>query len=130
MCIEHSLLNDAAEHLSHTAENRLVDAIIRIRNVVHSVVTMTANIYSRTSFFILPLPPPSRPTAHSADRGIAISIAPRHKSETHPRKRRQMAPHPHPLAPVDRVRAPLHAGRGHCGGVRVLPEADRREALE
>ena len=41
-----------------------------------------------------------------------------------------MAPHPHPLAPIDRIRAPLDAGRGHRLGVRVLAELDGREALE
>ena len=41
-----------------------------------------------------------------------------------------MAPHPHALAPVDRVRAALDAGRGHRGRVRVLAERDGREALQ
>ena len=37
-----------------------------------------------------------------------------------------MAPHPHPLAPVDRIRAALDPGRRQRLGVRVLPEPDPR----
>ena len=41
-----------------------------------------------------------------------------------------MAPQPHALAPVYRIRAPLDAGRGQRRRVRVLPKFDRAEALE
>ena len=55
---------------------------------------------------------------------------PRGVDRTHLRIRRQVAPQPHTLAPVDRVRAPLDAGRGQRRGVRVLPKPDRAEALK
>ena len=52
------------------------------------------------------------------------------RNATHLRIRRQVAPQPHALAPVDRVRTPLNAGRGQRRRVRVLPKLDRAEALE
>ena len=47
------------------------------------------------------------------------------KADTYLNIRREVAPHADSLAPVDRIRAPLEAGR-----VRGLMERDGREALE
>ncbi len=49
---------------------------------------------------------------------------------THLRIRRQMTPHPHALAPVDSIRAPLYARRWRRGRVRILAQRDAREALQ
>ena len=141
---ECSLRSQLSESLGE-AQWKLRQSYSTFETYIHFIVRLVVHLRLLLDV-LLCLPPLFHiPQTHSYTASSASTHSPFYKTpispiptftpllndaNTHLRIRSQMAPHPHPLPSIDRIRAALRARGRHRGGVGVLPEAERGEALE